>query len=243
MNISKFLLKIVCMDQNELKLFLYDFLKKKYKESDVSFKEGYLYVNGTDPYTLVAHLDTVHQNKCTLNSIFSFTKEDNCCISSIHGIGGDDRCGVGIICELVNAGLRPMIIFTENEEKGCLGMQEAIKNNKLLEQVKNTNFIVQFDRKGNNDAVFYRCNNDKFKNFICENGWKEASGTYSDILILAPLTNKAAVNLSSAYYYPHTLKEYINLDEYKDVIKRSKKLLLSKEVKKSSFNYSNILKR
>ncbi len=243
MNVSKLLLEILCMDQNELKLFLHDFLKKKYKGNDVSFKERYLYVKGSDPYTLVAHLDTVHKNKCTLSSIFSFTKDNNYCLSSINGIGGDDRCGVGIICELVNAGLKPTIIFTEDEEKGCLGMQEAIKNSKLLEQVKNSNFIVQFDRKGNNDAVFYRCNNDEFKKFICKKGWEEANGTYSDISILAPLTNKAAVNLSSAYYNPHTLKEYINLDEYKNIIKRSKKLLMSKEAKKSSFNYSNLLKR
>lgn len=240
----KFLKHIICKDSIELKLFLYDFLCKKYGESNVHFKDGYLYCVGKDLFTLSAHMDTVYNKQCTLDSIKTFKVEDQSFITSPLGIGGDDRCGVGIICELINSGLRPTVVFTEDEEIGCVGARKSIKDKKIVQAISNTNFIVEFDRQGNNDAVFYGCKNQEFKKFIFRYGWEEKQGSYSDISVYGPICNKAAVNLSSAYYNPHTLKERINLNEYKDIIKRVRKMLLSKEAKKTSFNYStNILRK
>lgn len=234
----KLLQQIICKNSTELKLFLYDFLCKKYGKSNVHFKDGYLYCVGKDLYTLSAHMDTVFENQCTLNSIKSFKVAGQSLITSSLGIGGDDRCGIGIICELINSGLRPTIVFTEDEEIGGVGARKSIKDKKLVKAISNTNFIVEFDRCGNNDAVFYKCENQKFKDFISKYGWEEKYGSYSDISVYGPVCNKAAVNLSSAYYNEHTFKEYINLNEYKAIIKRAKKMLLSREAKESSFEYS-----
>ena len=73
-------------------------------------------------------------------------------------------------------------------------------------------------RKGKNDAVFYRCANPNFKTYISDKGFKTAQGSFSDISVVAPELELAAVNLSSGYYHAHTLHEYINRAELDDII-------------------------
>lgn len=233
----KLLKQIICKNADELKAFLYNFMCENYGEESTCLGGGCVYAVGDDPYTLVAHMDTVFKTTCTMESIETKKSNEDIVITSSLGIGGDDRCGVGIICELINSGLRPTIVFTENEEIGCEGALKSLKDRDLVNAIKKTNFIVELDRKGNNDAVFYRCENQKFKDFISKYGWKEKYGSYSDISVYGPACNKAAVNLSSAYYNEHTFEEYINLNEYKTIIKRVKKMLLSREAKESSFEY------
>jgi len=38
-------------------------------------------------------------------------------------------------------------------------------------------FIVEFDRKNGNDAVFYGCDNDEFVKFVEQFEWKKTYGT------------------------------------------------------------------
>ncbi|MBO6179870.1 MAG: hypothetical protein J6O04_11890 [Selenomonadaceae bacterium] len=44
-----------------------------------------------------------------------------------------------------------------------------------------------------------------FKNYITLKGYRTAFGSFSDISVIAPALDVAAVNLSSGYYYAHTL--------------------------------------
>lgn len=73
---------------------------------------------------------------------------------------------------------------------------------------------IMIDRKIENDAVFYDCDNEEFKRFVLRSnqGWKEAKGTCSDICYIASAANRAAVNLSVGYYNAHTKEEYVDLD-------------------------------
>ena len=87
---------ILRMRQKELKHYLSGYLKKE--GYDVIGKKGYLYAKGDIPVLLVAHLDTVHQE---LPSIIC-RSDDGRYLMSPQGIGGDDRCGVYIILQIIN---------------------------------------------------------------------------------------------------------------------------------------------
>ena len=81
------------MTQVELKEYLTEYMEAKY--GDVTVGDGYVYAKGTFPVMLVAHMDTVHKQLPTaIDNI-------NGRISSPQGIGGDDRCGVFIIMNIV----------------------------------------------------------------------------------------------------------------------------------------------
>ena len=87
--------KIFRATQPELKTAL----EKLFTDSkrDVQVGDGYLYSKGSHPVLLVAHLDTVHKQQ--VNTIMM--SEDGTKIMSLEGIGGDDRCGVIIILDIL----------------------------------------------------------------------------------------------------------------------------------------------
>lgn len=165
-------------------------------------QKGYLYAEGQLPVLLVAHLDTVHrqpvQNICC--------SKDGRFLMSPEGIGGDDRCGVYMILEIIRDA-RCHVLFTEDEEIGCVGAR-AFAAGKIR---PNVNYIVEADRRGSNDAVFYLCDNPEFAEFVGCFGFETARGSFSDISVIAPTLGVAAVNISAGYYNEHSLHEYIDL--------------------------------
>lgn len=115
----------------------------------------------------------------------------------------------------------PYLLFTCDEEIGRVGAKIFAESlQKIPQDAKNVNLIVELDRRGNNDAVYYKCANVEFENYITSKGFKTAQGTGSDISNIAPALGIAAVNLSSAYYNAHTLDEFINLSELEKIIER-----------------------
>lgn len=180
----------------------------------------FLYAEGDAPYMLIAHLDTVHK---TPPSIICYSK--NCdYMMSPQGIGGDDRCGVYIILQLLKKlEFRPHIVFTMDEEIGGIGA-DAFADYIIKHPIPELKYIVEYDRKGNKDCVFYSCANDEFVKFVEKFGFKEAYGTFSDISVIAPALGVAAVNLSSGYYNPHTQYEYVSFNDMEKIIKASVKM-------------------
>lgn len=191
---------IVQMNQRELKKSLVSELTNR-GYHPVS-KKGFLYAEGELPVLLVAHLDTVHRQPvknicCSREGRFMMSPE---------GIGGDDRCGAHMILEIIREA-RCHVLFTEDEEIGCVGAR-AFAVSKIRPKV---NYIVEVDRRGNNDAVFYLCDNPEFAEFVCCFGFETAHGSFSDISVIAPALGVAAVNISAGYYNEHSLHEYIDL--------------------------------
>lgn len=174
-------------------------IKKPFVQTD-----GFLYSQGSIPIMLVAHMDTVHRYTPTI------CKSANGKIwMAPEGIGGDDRCGIWIILQILKKH-DVHILFTQGEETGCIGAHDFTQCGIYPE----VNFIVEIDRKGSDDAVFYDCGNEEFKSFIIETtGFVESYGSFSDISVIAPHLDRAAVNLSSGYYNPHTSYEFIHLDD------------------------------
>lgn len=191
---------ILRMRQKELK----HTLSKTLRENGytVTNAKGYLYAPGEIPVLLVAHLDTVHQQP---PSIICYST-DGQYATSPYGIGGDDRAGVYMIMEIIRTA-RCHVLFCEDEETGGQGARVFAKSEIRPE----VNYIVELDRRGVNDAVFYNCDNPDFTEFICSFGFQRATGSFSDISIIAPKLGTAAVNISAGYFNEHRLNEYIDL--------------------------------
>lgn len=201
--------RILRMSQKELKHYLAQHLKDS--GYTTTSQKGFLYAEGSIPVLLVAHLDTVHQEKPEIICI----SEDGRYMMSPQGIGGDDRCGVYMILQIIQSA-KCHVLFCEDEETGGNGAR-AFAQSKIRPEV---NFIVEMDRRGNNDAVFYGCDNPDFTDFVQSFDFIVAMGSFSDISVIAPYLKTAAVNISAGYYNEHRLYEFIDLEAVECNIRR-----------------------
>ena len=207
--------EICKMSQQEVKAYMAKYLASH--QYNVVNKDGFLYAKGDVPVLLVAHMDTVHKQK--INTII----EANGKISSPQGIGGDDRCGVFIIMNIVKD-LHCSVVLCEDEEIGGVGAHK-FADTEFIHDL-GVNYMIEFDRMNANDAVFYSCDNEEFTNFVTDfTGFKTAYGSFSDISVLAPAAKIAAVNLSCGYYKAHTTDEYVVYDEMLATIQAAKALI------------------
>ena len=103
------------LTQPQLLKAMKHFLESKYNKV-ISTKE-YLIAVGDIPVGLVAHLDTVFKHPPT-NIYYDRVKN---VMWSPDGLGADDRAGVYAIAQILKTGVKPTIIFTTDEELGCVG--------------------------------------------------------------------------------------------------------------------------
>lgn len=190
------------MSQPQLKKYAFEYLKKM-KYEPVS-KDGFVYAKGTVPVLLVAHLDTVHKALPKNIKVVAGKASD------VNGIGGDDRCGVYMIMKIIKD-MKCSVLFTEDEEIGCVGAYKFCASDYISNL--DVNYIIELDRKGSRDAVFYDCDNPEFTEFCTDKaiGFKEDSGTYTDISEICEASGIAGVNFSCGYYNAHTTKEYVDI--------------------------------
>ena len=219
--------KICQMSQKDLKKFVAEQLQETH--GTVFMEDGYVYAQGQMPVLLVAHLDTVHEHLPT--QIYYDKASDS--IFSPQGIGADDRCGVYMIFEVIKK-YNCSVLFCEDEEIGGVGAEKFTKS-KLANKL-DFNYMIEFDRQGHNDAVFYHCGNEEFEEFITKDFYKTATGTFSDISVLAPFFGCAAVNLSCGYYNAHTKDEFVVMYEMKESIQAACKIL-ERTTEKDKFEY------
>jgi hypothetical protein len=215
------------MTQEEVKTYVERELKITHK--DVYVGDGYVYAQGTFPVLLLAHMDTVHKETPQL-VLYDPT---NGSVSSPQGIGGDDRCGVFMVLEIVKR-FNCSVLFCEDEEVGGVGARKFIQTD-LAHELK-FNYAIEFDRKGKNDAVFYDCDNEDFEEFITKEFYKTAYGSFSDISVVAPFLGCAAVNLSCGYYNAHSTKEYVVITEMITSINAACRIL-ERTTEKDEFEY------
>lgn len=223
--------QICKLPQDMLKIYLECILKGFGYE--VINEDGYLYAKGTLPYCVTAHMDTVHKKTCKKYLVKSSNGQT--VVWSKDGIGGDDRCGVAMIIELLKRNYRPTVLFCEDEEIGGVGSDKFVLS-KYIDDLNNMNYLIELDRANADDAVFYSCDNEEFTQFITETtGYKEAHGSFSDISTLAPNCKVAAVNLSCGYYNAHTTKEYVVMEEMNNTVDVVEKLFNVKDCKQFEY--------
>lgn len=184
---------------------------------DIIVSDGYVFSQGKQEILLCAHLDTVHKE------LVKEVVYDNGTISSPQGIGGDDRCGVYMIMEIIKTHDVSVAFFEQEETGGVGSMNFAFDMGKELKG--KFKYVIELDRKGSHDAVYYDMYNESFQNFIEKEFWKESYGTFTDICNICKHLGCMGVNLSCGYYEQHTLKEYVVLSEMETVIEEVKKLL------------------
>ena len=219
MKIKDRLQSLVILTEDEFKNYLYNELQRYYSLDDIYLLDGGIVVKGKDKITLVSHMDIhpIIDNNHKEKKLLSFLNTVYC----KTGIGGDDRCGVLVILELLDRGYRPNIILTEKEEVGRVGVRKLIDNNyDLLKDItKDSPYLMGLDRKGFNEVVFYGCDNKEFINFLLNEYHLDYNvGSFSDVSSLGPSLNKAICNISVCYYSAHSENEYVNLKKLKLMI-------------------------
>ena len=177
-----------------------------------------LFVHGNVPVMLVCHTDIVGTGNP--DSFFYQTEQDGTTTLMAYDkrtLGGDDRCGQYIVLEalkeLIPQGIKPYILFTSDEEKGCIGASSFVKAMPTNEY--DIKFMIELDRRGANDLVYYDCDgHEEFMKF-CEQstGYVHNFGSYSDIVELMDSWHICGVNMSCGYYNEHTSNEYVVIEE------------------------------
>ena len=199
--------------------FNYEGFIKIYDENNRIITKDFLYFRGESPVCLVSHLDTVHK-ELPENVLY---EKSSGLMWSPQGIGGDDRCGTFALLSILASQLennkqKPTMLFTTNEEVGCVGASVAA--NKIpKEMMAHIKFLVEIDRRGIDDC-FYNTRNAEFEKFIEGFGFTKNRGSCSDISKLSPVLNVASTNVSAGYFNEHTKSEYINVNHLMDTINK-----------------------
>ena len=194
-----------------------------YGVNDLIITRQYIMAAGNLPVCLIAHLDTVFdQDKCKDKEIY--VDSEHQVMWSPQGLGTDDRAGVFAILKLLKMGYKPYIIFTQDEELGCLGAKALVRRYPKCPW-KKLKYILQLDRRGEQDCVFYDCDNPDFTRYIESFGFVTDWGSFSDISAIAPAWGVAAANLSVGYWDEHTYCERVALTWLDQTIEKVKKML------------------
>lgn len=219
---------MICkMTQNGVKGYVETALKATH--SDITVGDGFVFAKGTFPVLLVAHMDTVHKK---LPGLIVYDSEKDAMYCD-EGIGGDDRCGIYMILEIIKR-YNCSVLFCEDEEVGGIGARKFIETD--LAKELEFNYAIELDRRGSKDAVFYDCDNEDFELFITRDFYDTAWGSFSDISVVAPFLKCAAVNLSCGYHNAHTEDEYVVLHEMERSIEEVCSIL-EKTTEKDKFEY------
>ena len=223
-------------------------------------KECNLFItkNTTNPENyacIVAHMDTVHsftsaRELVMHNNIVSayYIKSGIQC-----GLNADDCNGILVALQLLETLPNLKVCFTTQEEMGGKGAQEAANN---IEFFLDVQYLIQADRRGNNDLITYTNGiNSASKKFVEDiqplmdkYNYSEGVGTFTDIGVLADELLISGVNVSCGYYNEHTFKEICNISELNNCLNfiydiiislNDKDTMYSIQPQKPYENYSN----
>ena len=205
--------------------------------------EGYLYIPGIreDRCLLVAHADTYFDRSYTNMETTNHAVLER---GVYHGtnptcsIGADDRCGCAIVWILRDLG--HSILILDGEEHGHVGARFLKDHNpELFEEINDHSYILEFDRRGAQDLIFYDLPvTDAFITYIQEQtGYSPVySPSSTDIVMLCEKI--CGVNLSVGYYDEHSSDEIVVTEEWKATLSTARQLLKQpqKQYKLESIN-------
>ena len=217
---------ITKMSQTNLTCSLLKVLTKKYGEKNITLYDNNIFAKGTVPITLIAHLDTVFLHP----PVDFYYDQEQKVLWSPDGLGADDRAGVYAILEIISKtkNNKPSVLFCRDEETGCLGATSFVE--KFKSPLTETKYLIELDRRGKNDCVFYDTDNPEFIKYIESFGFKEASGTYSDVLEIGSAWKVPGTNLSVGYYDEHSHAEHLKVEELEDTIRKVVKMINEKNI-------------
>lgn len=205
---------------------VYNYIKSVFENRLLVNKKSLIYIpKNHNKIALVSHYDTVFDKvkrkmKITNNDIITSDVQG-------VGIGADDRAGIYSLLNIYRDRLTknlsmPIMIFTDEEETGGGGANEVVN---LIDLSNDVNFLLELDRKGANEVVFYNNEQPEFRRFIEKYGFKENMGSFSDITILGRSWGLCSANLSIGYYSQHTSRETLVVSEMNNTIKKTHQIL------------------
>lgn len=206
-------------------------LREHYGDNNVISTPDYIIAKGDIPVGIVAHMDTVHRTP--VQELF-YDREKNV-LWSPEGIGADDRAGVYSMIEILRTGLKPTLILTTDEECGAIGASALVSDFK--DAPCKLNFLIELDRRGEDDCVFYDCDNEDFSKYIEQFGFKTQWGSFSDICYICPGWKIAGVNLSIGYDDEHTKFERLYLNHMFSTIDKVCNILRFVDHEKDVFEF------
>lgn len=223
--------RLVSLSQKGMHEAMTQFLRAKYKNNVIVTKD-YIVALGDIPIALVAHMDTVYKTPV----VDLYYDQRKGVLWSPQGIGADDRAGIFAIMKIIQSGLRPAVILTTDEEKGGLGATVLASKECPIPGLK---YMIQLDRHGTNDCVFYECFNEDFYDYVESFGFCEAYGSFSDISFLMPQWNVCGVNLSVGYEDEHGVDETLHIAPLFDTIRKVQEMLMEEEI--PNFEYDEMV--
>ena len=213
--------RLVSLSQKEMHKAMAQYLKATYDK--VIFTKDYLVAIGDIPIALVAHMDTVY--KTPVSNLYYDQRKG--VLWSPEGIGADDRAGIFAIIKILQSGLRPCVIFTTDEEQGGLGAMTLALEDCPIEGLK---YMIELDRRGTNDCVFYDCYCPEFVDYVESFGFCERYGSFSDISFLMPEWQVCGVNPSVGYEDEHSYSETLHIGPLFDTIRKVKQMLKDTDI-------------
>lgn len=214
---------LVKLNQNQMRRSMAQLLRSKY--SQVIETQDYILAMGEIPIALVAHMDTVFKHP--VQTLYYDSHKTT--FWSPDGLGADDRAGIFAILQVLKAGLRPSVILTTDEEIGGFGAS-ALTMDYPTCPIPGLKYLIELDRCGSKDAVFYCCASDDFKEYITEFGFIEARGSFSDISILMPNWQICGVNLSIGYMNEHMHIETLDVSALMATVEKVKTMLQVRDI-------------
>jgi hypothetical protein len=221
--------RLVSLSQAGMHKTMAAYLKSKYKK--VISTDKYIVAIGDIPIALVAHMDTVF--KYPVDNMYYDQQKG--VLWSPEGLGADDRAGIFAIIQIIKSGLRPSVILTTDEETGAKGAYSLASEPCPIPDLK---YMIQLDRRGTNDCVFYDCYNPTFINYVEQFGFVERWGTFSDISVLMPAWKICGVNLSVGYEDEHSVSEVLFIKPLFDTIAKVRTMLTQTDI--PTFEYKDI---
>lgn len=216
---------LIRSNQKTTKRMLTSLLEKYYPKKVIYGKKS-LIAKGEIPIALVAHMDTVFENQ-NFNAKEIFYDRQKNVMWCPQNAGFDDKAGIFAILKIIQDGFRPWIIFTCDEETGGEGAHEVVCR---IEQLQGLRYIIELDRQGKTDCVFYDCDNPDFVSYVSSFGFIEDWGTFTDISIICPALGVAGVNLSVGYRDEHTREEILYVSALKSTIQKVEKMLSATDI-------------
>ena len=165
---------------------------------------------------LSAHMDQVKTNGAAKH----FYMKDDCIRGYLDNnqqtsLGADDKNGVWLILKALEDKLPIQFIISRGEETGGVGIKG------MEDHIPSADICLVLDRRGyyeilksgggtNYCSTLAQC----LCNFL-GGKWQTGGGSFSDTQTICK--RMESVNISTAYYKPHSAEEYTNWDELQDL--------------------------